>query len=73
MNIRVELVGVDELAERIAEILAAKLDRVAPRQRGSEHYARDERPDPGAGTRYHGPGFVAVTDDGLEPGHGDPS
>jgi hypothetical protein len=71
VNIRVELVGVDELAERVAALVVAKLDRVAPRQRGSEHYQRDERPDPGAGTRHRGPGFVALTDDGLEPGDGD--
>jgi hypothetical protein len=71
MNIRIEIVNGDELAERVAALVVAKLDRVAPRQRGSEHYQRDERPDPGAGTRHRGPRFAALTDDGLQPGDGD--
>jgi hypothetical protein len=66
MNIRIEIVNGDEVAQRVAEILAAKLDRVAPRQRGSEHYQRTEAPDPGDGGRRHRGAAVGGVVDGGE-------
>lgn len=65
MIIRVEVVNGDEIAERIAKAVIARLDRIAPRRGGSEHYVREPGPEHGAVPRQNGPRFGGLADDGT--------